>query len=382
MRAVLLAAGEGSRVRPLTADTPKPLLPIFDRPIADHLLGRLASCGVTEVIVNVAHHGQRIIDALGTGSRHGLSIAYSREYGWASGGTVPSPLGSAGALRRIHDRIAPFDQPFIVLCADALIDADLSAAMDRHRASGAQLSILAQEVPDSDIPKYGIIRARRTGRVEGFQEKPKVEDAASNLANVGIYIMSPEVLSHLPQGGTPDIAQDLIPALLAAGVPVKVDRTPFQWIDIGCIRDYGQTIARALHGRIAGLSPPGHQVGEGLTLAPFAQVDPERLNWRGPLFVEAGARIDPAARIEGPTWIGADCVIGPRCHVSASILRPGVRLSPGAIVADQLVDPNWSVTMPLARDGGGPAPPLDRSGPVWRGKPARPLRLAASAANA
>ena len=199
-KGMILAAGQGTRVRPLTKDLPKPMVPILGKPVMEYLIEHLARHGIKEIMVNVAYYHQRIEEYFGDGSRWGVEIGYSYEGVKEHGDILPRPMGSAGGMRKIQDFSGFFDETTLVLCGDALIDLDITAALEEHKAKGALASVVAMDVPRDEVSSYGIVVSEADGRIQSFQEKPHPRDAKSTLASTGIYIFEPEVLNLVPSG--------------------------------------------------------------------------------------------------------------------------------------------------------------------------------------
>jgi NDP-sugar pyrophosphorylase family protein len=235
MRALILAAGEGTRLRPLTLDRPKPMLPVGGRPILEHLIGLLRQHRVTEIAINLHYKAEVIPEALGTGERFGVSLTYSHE---------ERLLGSAGAARRLAWF---FDGAFFVLYGDVLTDVDLSALMYRHQATGAAATLALYHVPDPS--RCGIVELTEDNRVVRFVEKPPPEEVFSDLASAGICVLEPSVLADVPAGRPFDIGHDLLPNLLRRGLPVYGFCLPGYILDIGSIERYHQAQRDARSGR-------------------------------------------------------------------------------------------------------------------------------------
>jgi mannose-1-phosphate guanylyltransferase len=186
MKAMILAAGKGTRVRPITHTTPKPMIPIMQKPVMEFLLELLRQHGFNQIMVNVSHLSEEIENYFRDGQRFGVQIAYSFEGRIEDGKLIGDALGSAGGLKRIQDFQPFFDDTFVVLCGDALIDLDLGEAVRRHKEKGAMASLITKRVLPDQVSSYGVVVSDPDGRVLSFQEKPSVEDAASDMINTGI----------------------------------------------------------------------------------------------------------------------------------------------------------------------------------------------------
>ena len=195
MKAMILAAGKGTRVRPLTHVMPKPMIPALGKPVMEYLVEHLARHGVDQIMVNVSHLAQSIEGYFGDGRRWGVEIGYSFEGHVEDGKTIAAPVGSAGGIRRIQDYGGFFDDTFVVVCGDAVIDLDLTAVLRRHWQSGAVASIVVREVPHERLSSYGVVVCDEAGRIQSFQEKPQIEEALSHWS-------IPESMSLSPRSST------------------------------------------------------------------------------------------------------------------------------------------------------------------------------------
>ncbi|MDD5481299.1 nucleotidyltransferase family protein, partial [Rhodoferax sp.] len=180
---MILAAGQGTRVRPLTKDLPKPMIPILGKPVMEYLIEHLAHYGVNEIMVNVAYNHHKIEQYFGDGHRWGVEIGYAYEGVREQGEVVPKPFGSAGGMRRIQDFSGFFDETTLVICGDAIIDLDIGAALHEHKTDGAMASVVTLDVPLSEVSNYGIVVAGEDGQVQSLQEKPQPSEAKSTLAS-------------------------------------------------------------------------------------------------------------------------------------------------------------------------------------------------------
>ena len=250
MKAMILAAGTGTRVKPLTNTIPKPMLQILDVPVMELIILKLKAHGFDEIVINTSYLSHSIEDYFKDGSQLGVSISYSFEGTYDNGIRQARAIGSAAGMRKIQDEKAFFDEPFLVICGDAIIDADLSKAMDSHKKYPGIASILLKEVVREEVSKYGVVELDTSNKIISFQEKPKTEEARSNLVNTGIYIFDPEIFSHIPKEGNYDIGGDLFPKLVTNKIPLYGVNLPFQWIDIGTIKDYYNANLMALNNQI------------------------------------------------------------------------------------------------------------------------------------
>lgn len=337
MKAMILAAGKGTRVRPLTQVLPKPMIPILGKPVMEYLVEELARHGFDQIMVNTSHLAPTIENYFNDGRRWGVEIGYSFEGLIKDGDVVAQPVGSAGGMRRIQDFGGFFDDTFLVVCGDALIDLDLTTVVRRHWQSGAVASLVAMHVDPSQVPNYGVVVCDDNGRITGFQEKPSVEEAKSDLVNTGIYIFEPSVLDLVPSSVEYDIGSQLFPAILSAGLPFHAIDLPFNWIDIGRLSDYWEANQRLMTGQLNQVRMPGTEVYPGVWCGLNVKVDWEHVRIEGPLYIGAGSLIQAGAEILGPTWIGHGCVIEGGAKVRRSILFEYSRLGPRADVDEAVV---------------------------------------------
>jgi mannose-1-phosphate guanylyltransferase len=337
MKAMILAAGKGTRVRPITYTIPKPMIPILQKPVMEFLLELLRQHGFNEIMVNVSHLAYEIESYFRDGQRFGVQIAYSFEGRIVDGELVGEALGSAGGMRRIQDFSPFFDDTFVVLCGDALIDLDLTEALRQHRAKGAIATIVTKTVPREEVSSYGVVVTDETGRIQAFQEKPAVEDALSTNINTGIYIFEPEIFKYIPSGTEFDIGGQLFPKLVEEGAPFYGIAMDFEWVDIGKVPDYWQAIRDVLLGKVKNVQIPGHEVAPGIYTGLNVSVNWDKVNVKGPIYVGGMTRIEDGATIIGPAMIGPSCHICSNATVDNSVIFEYSRLGAGVRLVDKLV---------------------------------------------
>ncbi len=300
-----MAGGEGTRLRPLTSNQPKPMVPIVGKPCMEHIIELLRLHGFDDVIITLAYLPQAIRSYFGTGETLGLGISYSVE---------ETPLGTAGSVRLASDRL---DDTFLVISGDALCDIDLGALLAFHRERGAAATIGLKSV-DNPL-EFGIVVTDDDGRVERFLEKPSWGQVFSDTINTGIYVLEPEVLRHVPTDRPYDFSRELFPLLLEMGRPLYGMVCDGYWQDIGNLDQYRQANFDALDERVA-LTIPG-------------------IRLRGNVWLGENVQIDALETIEGPAFIGNNCRIAPEASVDAySVLGSSVTLRDGARTARTVVD--------------------------------------------
>jgi mannose-1-phosphate guanylyltransferase len=337
MKAMILAAGKGTRVRPITHTTPKPMIPIMQKPVMEFLLELLRQHGFNQIMVNVSHLSEEIENYFRDGQRFGVQIAYSFEGRIEDGKLIGDALGSAGGLKRIQDFQPFFDDTFVVLCGDALIDLDLGEAVRRHKEKGAMASLITKRVPPEQVSSYGVVVSDPDGRVLSFQEKPSVEDAASDMINTGIYIFEPEVFDFIPSGEPFDIGSELFPKLVEAGAPFFALPMEFEWVDIGKVPDYWQAIRSVLQGDVRQVQVPGVEVRPGIFTGLNVAANWDKINVDGPIYVGGMTKIEDGATIIGPAMIGPSCHICEGATIDNSIIFDYSRIGPGVRLVEKLV---------------------------------------------
>jgi mannose-1-phosphate guanylyltransferase len=337
MKAMILAAGKGTRVRPITHTIPKPLIPILQKPVMEFLLELLRQHGFDQIVVNVSHLANEIESYFRDGQRFGVQIAYSFEGRIVDGQLVGEALGSAGGMRRIHDFYPFFDDTFVVLCGDALIDLDLTAAVKFHKEKGAIATIVMKSVPLEQVPSYGVVVTDEAGKVKAFQEKPSVEEALSTNINTGIYIFEPEVLDYIPSGQEYDIGGELFPRLVEMGAPFYAVSMDFEWVDIGKVPDYWHAIRSVLRGEVKNVPIPGHEVFPGIYTGLNVAVNWDKVEIQGPVYIGGMTHIEDGAKIIGPTMIGPNCWVCSGATVDNSVIFEYSRLGAGVRLVDKLV---------------------------------------------
>jgi mannose-1-phosphate guanylyltransferase len=337
MKAMILAAGKGTRVRPLTYDLPKPMIPVLGKPVMAYLIEHLAKNGVTEIMVNVAHLHEKIEDYFGEGEQFGVQIGYSFEgYTKEDGEVVAVPIGSAGGMKKIQEFGGFFDDTAIVLCGDALIDLDLKAALLEHRRKGAMATVITKEVPWDKVSSYGVVVTDKDGRITQFQEKPKQEEALSNFISTGIYIFEPEVLDLIPSGVEFDIGSQLFPLLVEKGLPFYAQGRPFNWLDIGSVSDYWEVLQNVLTGEVNHMDVPGIQIEPGLWTGLNTSI-------KGPVYIGSGVKIEAGSTIIGPTWIGHGSHICEGAEVVRSVLFEYTRVLNDVTLHEMIVFKDYSI---------------------------------------
>lgn len=317
MKAVIMAGGEGSRLRPLTCTLPKPMARILGKPIIEYIFDVLCAGGVTQAAVTLGYLPHVIENRYESGYKN-LSLEFVRE---------DEPLGTAGSVK---NAASGFDEPFIVISGDALCDFDIEKIMLYHKASGAKITIVGTDA--TDPREYGIVKVDKDNRVVGFVEKPSWNQAVSNLANTGVYIINPECLELIPSGKRFDFAADLFPLMLQKNMPIFCYHTDNYWCDVGNIGAYLRCQRDAFDGRI---KPPVSSVASGiyskngLPKGDYSIVPPVYIGEN--VEIADGAVIGPYAVIDD------NCCIGQNAKIRHSAVLENCWLAAGASVTGALV---------------------------------------------
>jgi len=305
MKAVVMAGGEGTRLRPLTSNQPKPMVPIVGKPCMEHIVELLKRHGFEDVIVTVAFLPQAIRSYFGSGESLGIDIGYSVE---------ESPLGTAGSVKRAAGRL---DDTFLVISGDALCDVDLTGLVAAHREKGASVTIGLKSVENP--LEFGIVVTDEDGRVERFLEKPSWGQVFSDTINTGIYVLEPEVLKHIPQDRPYDFSKELFPLLLEMGRPIYGHVFDGYWQDIGNLDQYRQANFDALDESV--------------------QLEIDGIRIRGNIWLGDGVDLDDLEAIEGPAYLGNYCRVARGAHIGPyTVLSSSVTVRERGRVVRSIVD--------------------------------------------
>jgi mannose-1-phosphate guanylyltransferase len=311
MKAMVLAAGLGTRLRPLTYEITKPMVPVLDRPVMEHIVDLLERHSFDGVIANLHYFPETIREHFG----ERISYRYEEEL-----------LGTAGGVRACADFFG--DEPFLVISGDALTDIDLSAFAARHREAGGIATLAVKQVPDTR--EYGVVLHDQQGRITGFQEKPSPEEALSDLGNCGIYMFDPRIFDYFPDRPFVDWAKDVFPVLLENDVPFHIHELSEYWNDIGSLGELRQGTFDALRGELR-LEIQGEELRSGLTVvgrSPLREdTDVDGSAWIG-RDVQIGARV----RLMGPIVLGGGAQVGDGAQLRESIVFPGTEVAPESIL--------------------------------------------------
>lgn len=352
MRAVIMAGGQGTRLRPLTSNRPKPMIPILNTPCMEHIVRLLKGHGFENILVTLEYMPEAISEYFGDGGEWGVNMEYSVE---------EEPLGTAGSVKYIEDWLT---ERFVIVSGDALTDVDLERAVAFHEERGAEVTLVLKEVDDPS--EFGIVITDDEGRVTEFLEKPDEDEVFSYTANTGIYVVEPHVLQDIPGGQEYDWSKDHFPKMLEEGRPVYGYVMKGYWEDIGNIEQYMSAQRDALDSKVQGVQPQGEKLREGVYAGSGTAVEARAVEgpvvlgdnvWAGPgasigpysvlgpdVYVEAGAsvaratvaagaQIGEGAELNG-ALVGSSCKVGARARLlEGSALGDGVTVGEGATIA-------------------------------------------------
>ncbi len=304
MKAVIMAGGQGSRLRPLTINRPKPLVPLVDKPVMAHIVGLLKKHGFTEVVATLQFMADRVQDHFGDGASFGVQFHYSVE---------EVPLGTAGSVKQAESFL---DEPFLVISGDALTDFDLSQVVAFHREHGALVTITLTRVPNP--LEYGVIIVNEDGRVRQFLEKPSWSEVFSDTVNTGIYVLDPRVFEYIEPGRPFDFSQDLFPRIMEQGEPIYGYIASGYWCDIGNMQEYMRATADYLEGRVH-LERDGTEVRPGVWCDPEVELSPEAIV-EGAVYLGYGTKVKEGVVLYGPTVVRDFSVLESRAHIDRSVI--------------------------------------------------------------
>jgi mannose-1-phosphate guanylyltransferase/mannose-1-phosphate guanylyltransferase/phosphomannomutase len=329
MRAMVLAAGLGTRLRPITYEMPKPMVPVLNRPVMEHIVRLLARHGFTETIANLHWFPDLIESHFGDGTEFGVELAYSPEQ---------QLLGTSGGVRNAAGFLG---DSFLVISGDALTDIDLTTMREYHESHDGIATLATKRVDDTS--QFGVAITGADGRIQGFQEKPDPAEALSDLANCGIYMFRSEIFDFFPSPGTSkaagpgdpagfaDWAMDVFPRLLEGDVPFYSHEIDAYWNDVGNLEELRQGTLDALSGAVTVES--GGELVEGVR---SGSPDADEGAPRGPVLLGSGCEIGDDVRIDGPSVIGDGVRVGPNSRLREVILLPGAEVPAGSVLIDAI----------------------------------------------
>ncbi len=313
MKAVIMAGGEGTRLRPLTYNQPKPMIPMANRPLMEHVIDLLRRHGFTDIVVTVAYQANAIQNYFGNGAEFGARIVYASE---------EPPLGTAGSVRNAMQEL---DEPFLVISGDVLTDIDLGAVVDFHHRKKAVATIALRSMPNP--LEFGIVITGPDGVVERFLEKPSWGQVFSDTINTGIYVLEPRIFDFIGDGVV-DFSADVFPQMLGAEQPLLYGCvTDGYWEDIGTLQAYARAHQDILDGRVE-VELPGFSLRKGIWLGDGAEVDPAA-EVRGPAIIGDYCRVEAGATLGEYTVLGRNVRVGADAFIERAVVHDNAYLGPG-----------------------------------------------------
>ena len=338
MKAVIMAGGQGTRLRPLTSNQPKPMIPIVGIPCMEHIVNLLKHHGFEDIVVTLQFLPDEIRDYFGDGSGWGVNMRYSVE---------DVPAGTAGSVKMAEDELRALGDPderFLVISGDALTDSDLTQLLEFHGEKGSEATMVLKSVENP--LDFGIVITEEDGRISRFLEKPSWGQVFSDTVNTGIYLLESSVLEEIPAEGEYDFSSDLFPRMLEDGRPMYGYITEDYWEDIGTLEQYSAAQRDVLDGKVRGVRPPGTRLKDNIYVGQRVQVDEESLS--GPVVIGENARIEEGAYVGSYSVIEANTVISSGASVERSVVAEGSYIGEGAELVDTLVGRS-SYIQPRAR---------------------------------
>ena len=327
MKAIILVGGEGLRLRPLTCNLPKPMVPIVNRPFLEHMVEHLKTHHIDQIILAICYLPDRIQSHFGDGSSFGVKLSYAVEQ---------TPLGTGGAVKNSERFL---NDTFPVFNGDIFSDLDLTEMIRFHRAHKAKATIAL--TPVDDPTAYGVVELDSQNRVKGFIEKPSRDKVTSNLINAGIYVLEPELLELIPSGVHSMVERGLFPDLVKRGIPFYGFRSNAYWLDIGKPDDYLKLHQDLLTGKAVSHFP-GKAIADGVWLEEGCKIHTS-VKLVGPIVMGRGCIIEQNANISGPTVLGSGCIARQGCTLDEAILWQNVKLGNNVTVKNSVVGNNSAI---------------------------------------
>ena len=319
MQALILVGGEATRLRPLTCNMPKAMVPVLNTPFLEHVIRYLGKHGIRDIVLAQGYLPDPMDDYFQDGSRFGIKLTYALEI---------KPLNTAGAVKNAEKHLRG---RFLVLNGDILTDLDLTGMLDFHRRKGAKVTIAL--TPVEDPTAYGLVETDSAGRIIRFLEKPRRDQITTNMINAGTYILEPEVLDDIPFDTNYSFERQLFPGLLERREPVYAYSSSSYWIDIGTPEKYFQLHRDLLNGKSQGYkSSSGKEIeiGHGCRIDPTCQM-------QGPVFIGDNCSLNRGVKLIGPVILGSGCTVFEDVVIQESIVWKRVTFGPKTVVVNSLV---------------------------------------------
>jgi mannose-1-phosphate guanylyltransferase / phosphomannomutase len=343
MKAVIIAGGLGTRLRPLTLNTPKPLVPVINRPFTFFQIELLRKHGIKEIIINLHYHASQIIESLKDEERIGVKFYFSLE---------EEALGTAGAVKNAEEYFD--EEPLVVLNGDILTNINISDVVNFHKKNNATVTIAA--IPVDDPTKYGLMLTDESGKILQFIEKPNWEGVTTNWINAGIYVIDPKIFKEVPKGENYSFERQVFPQILASGRPMYAFKSEAFWLDIGDPGKYMLAHRAILRGDIE-VKKEGSEKKTGIWIDDGTQID-DKAKVHGPAIIGKRCDIRPRARIDEFSVLGNGVVLGENSSVKFAVLWEGVKIGKNTKIAncvigrDSIIEDNVEIDgMTVLADG-------------------------------
>ncbi|MDD5289516.1 MAG: NDP-sugar synthase, partial [Dehalococcoidales bacterium] len=323
VKAVILVGGQGTRLRPLTYNTPKPMVPVLNLPFLEHVIRNLKEHDITEIVMAQHYLAESMKSYFGDGSKLGVKLHYVME---------DTPRGTAGAVKNAAKYL---DGTFVVLNGDIFHNRDFTEMLKFHRRHKAKVTIVLTPVEDPTI--YGVVETDQRGKVKRFLEKPKAEEVTTNMINAGTYVLEPEVLQRIPSGTKHSFEREVFPRMLMEGEPVYAYPSDNYWMDTGTPEKYLQLHRDLLSGKCDGYSfVMDVSIGAGCNIHPSAQLS-------GRVIIGDNSTIARGVRLSGPAAIGPHCTIQGDAVITDSVIWHSVKIGQRAIIKSSIVADNCTI---------------------------------------
>lgn len=362
------STGQGGRVPLPFHLKPKPMIPVLNKPLLELLVDLLARHSFRQIVINTGYLANTIEDYFRDGARFGVELAYAFDGPLATGFFAGEARGTAGSLLHLHQHAGFCEETFAVLHSDVLLDLDLTELLRFHYAQQSVLTLALREVPLYQTPHHCVAVCDETGRVSELQPEPQVTAAKGNSVLTGVYLLEPRVLDFIPPDVPFDLLTQLLPVLLAEGVPVYGLKLPMQWYGLGQLTDYYQVMQLALRGKLNHLPLPGREVAPGLHVGLNTRLDLNHTTIVPPVVIGGGTTVEPNCTLIGPSWIGAGCVIESGAHIEKSLIFDHTRVGFTANARNLMLSGSYAV------DSAGTVIDLVRSEMEWAVTDARQPR--------
>jgi mannose-1-phosphate guanylyltransferase/phosphomannomutase len=336
MKAIIMAGGEGTRLRPLTSNQPKPMVPVINKPVMEHIIELLKKHGIVDIVATLQFLSPLIKTYFGDGADLGVHISYATE---------ESPLGTAGSVKNVQQHI---DDTFIVISGDALTDIDLTKAIEFHKEKKSATTLILKHVENP--LQFGVVVTKEDGRIDRFLEKPTWGQVLSDTVNTGIYILEPSVLKLIPENTSFDFSKDLFPKLMKSKKPMYGFIAEGYWCDIGDLDQYLK-VQHDILAKKTDIEPEGFKIGRSIWVNQGAQIDP-MADIKGPVIIGKHAKIEAGARVRPYTVIGNNTVIKTGAFVHRSIIWDNVYVGPSSHIRGCVIGRNCDIKQAAKLDEG------------------------------